>query len=284
MKSNIAPNAPGLARAVDPRYLQVAGAFAVGGAFTRVGPQKVFVPIPTVASVELPLTGGLSTAKSGKFLLDGSRVKPPLPRLRNTELLSLSSASASIASKHVAPDQPKGCLINVEVKGVKVEGGFRLKNAVLHIETEHAPGAMFPSIRLGDTGIFGMKLGKFDVTVEIDQQAFNAFPTLQTFEHAWNNKDSRISPQVSRSFLQDSAGTLHRNAAGYTMGSIVKKITCDSSLQIEPNGYTIVWPPFGKVIIGEILMGPFVRRVVLVRLKHCDIEIGGGCGGGSTWP
>jgi hypothetical protein len=68
------------------------------------------------------------------------------------------------------------------------------------------------------------------------------------------------------------------------MGSIVKKITCDSSLRIEDNGYTIVWPGFGKIIIGEILVGAFVRRVVLVRLKHCDIEIGGGCGGGSTWP
>jgi hypothetical protein len=290
MKSNIAPNASGLARAVDPRYLQVAGAFAVGGAFTRVGSQKVFVPIPTVASVELPLTGGLSTAKSGKFSLDGSRVKfPPLPKnvladLRKTQLLSLASATASIASRHVALNQPKGSLINVEVKGLKVEGGFSLKNAVLNIETEHAPGAMFPSIRLGDTGIFGMKLGKMEVKVELDLQAFNTFPTLQTFEHAWTNGDSRISRQVSNSFLRNSDGTLHRNAAGYTMGSIVKKITCDPSLQIEDNGYTIVWPPFGKVIIGEILMGPFVRRVVLVRLKHCDIEVGGGCGGGSNYP
>ena len=290
MKPNNAPKNSGLARAVDPRYLQVAGAFAVGGAFTRVGSQEVFVPIPSVASVELPLTGGLSIAKSGKFSLNGSKVKfPPLPKnilaqLRGTELLSLSSASASIASKHVALNQPKGSLINVEVKSVKVEGGFRLKNAVLNLETEHAPGAAFPSIRFGDTGIFGMKLGKLDVTVEIDHQAFNTFPTLETFESAWTNGDSRISRQVANSFLRNSDGTLHRNHAGYTMGSIVKKITCDPSLQIEDNGYTIVWPPFGKVIIGEILMGAFVRRVVLVRLKHCDIEIGGGCGGGSTWP
>jgi len=291
MKSNNAPNSSGLARQVAPRYLQIGGAFAVGGAFTRVGPEKVFVPIPSVASVELPMTGGLSIAKAPKVLLNASRAKfGPLPKsvltkLRRTQLLSVASATASCTSKHVALNQPKGCFINVIVKGVKVEGGFSLNNAVLNMETEHAPGAVFPSIRFGDkTGIFGMKLGKMKVGVELDLQAFNTFPTLETFEHAWRNGDSRISRQVANSFLRNSDGSLHRNNGGYTMGSIVKKITCDPSLEIEDNGYTIVWPGFGKVIIGEILVGAFVRRVVLVRLKHCDIEIGGGCGGGSTWP
>jgi hypothetical protein len=273
MNSNIEPNDSGLSRAVDTRYLQVAGAFAVGGAFTRVGSKKEFLPIPTLASVELPLTGGLSIAKASRVSFGGSK-----------KLLSVASASASIRSKHVAQNRPKGSSIEVLVNGVKVEGGFQLGSAVLHMDTDHAPGAVFPSIRLGDTGIFGMKLGKMEVTVEIDRRAFNTFPTLETFEHAWTNQDSKISAQVSRSFLRNNDGTLHRNAAGYTMGSIVKRIKCDPSLQIEDNGYTIVWPPFGKVIIGEILMGPFVRRVVLVRLKHCDIEIGGGCGGGSTYP
>jgi hypothetical protein len=274
MKSNIAPNAPELARAVTPRYLQVAGAFAVGGAFTRVGSKKVFLPIPTLASVELPLTGGLSIAKASRVSFGGSK-----------KLLSVASASARIESKHVAPEEPKGSVIKVDVKGVKVEGGFQLSHAALKLETEHAPGVEYPSIRLGEeTGIFGMKLGKTKVTVELNLEAFNSFPTQQTFEHALGNRHRDISPLVYNSFLRNRDGSLHRNAAGYTMGSIVRKITCDPPLQIEPDGYTIVWPPFGKVIVGEILMGAFVRRVVLVRLKHCDIEIGGGCGGGSTWP
>jgi len=64
----------------------------------------------------------------------------------------------------------------------------------------------------------------------------------------------------------------------------VKNITGVPREWIEENGYTIAWPGFGKVILGEILIGAYVRRVTLVRLKHCDIEIGGGCDGGSTWP
>src|SRR5215471_2325163 len=108
MKSNIAPNAPGLARAVTPRYLQVAGAFAVGGAFTRVGSKKLFVPIPSLASVELPLTGGLSIAKASKVSFGGSK-----------KLLAVASASARIESKHVARNRPKGNSIEVLVDRVK---------------------------------------------------------------------------------------------------------------------------------------------------------------------
>src|SRR5712671_1802125 len=98
MKSMNAPNLSALARPVDIRYLHIGGAYAVGGAFTRVGSEKVFVPIPSVASVELPLTGGLSTEKSTRFSLNASRVKfGPMARsavakLRRTQLLSVASA------------------------------------------------------------------------------------------------------------------------------------------------------------------------------------------------
>jgi hypothetical protein len=284
MKSNNASVDSELARPVDLRYLHIGGAYAVGGAFTRVGSEKVFVPIPTVASVELPLTGGLSRDKSTKFLLDGSKVKGLSAKLRRTELLSVASASAICQSKHVALNEPKGSSVNVEVKGVKVEGGFSLKSAVLNLQSDHAPRNPYPSITFGNTAIMGMMLGKTKVTIELDLAAFNSFPTLNTLEPALLRGDKKISPQVVNSFLRNSDGSLHRNQSGYTFGSIVKKITSSSPIEIEPNGYTILWPGFGKVIIGEILIGAFVRRVILVRLKHCDIEIGGGCGGGSTWP
>jgi hypothetical protein len=67
---------------------------------------------------------------------------------------------------------------------------------------------------------------------------------------------------------------------------LVKKIEgrLPDGASIEDNGYIINWPAFGKIILGEILIGPYVRRVTLVRLKHSDTEIGSGCSGGSTWP
>jgi len=284
MKSKNASDVTALSRPVDLRYLHIGGAYAVGGAFTRVGSEKVFVPIPTVASVELPLTGGLSIDKSKGFSLNASKVKGISPKLRRIPLLSVASASATCKSKHVALNEPKGSSVSVDVKGVRVEGGFSLRSAVLNLQSDHAPNDSYPSITFGNTGIVGMMLGKTKVTVELDLDAFNSFPTLNTLEPAILRGDKKISPQVVNSFLRNSDGSLHRNQSGYTFGSIVKKITSSSQIEVEENGYTIVWPGFGKVIIGEILVGAFVRRVILVRLKHCDIEIGGGCDGGSTWP
>jgi hypothetical protein len=290
MKSNFAPNTSALARQVDNRYLHIAGAFAVGGAFTRVGSEKVFVPIPTVASVELPLSGGLSIAKVPRFSLNASKVKfgpvgrVALAKLRRTRLLSVGAAKVTCKSRHVPPDQPKGTSVSVEVKGVSVEGGFSLKSGILNLDSEQARDARFPNITLGPTSITGLMLGKKKVTVELDREAFNKYPTLEALEQALGSGDKTISPQVVNSFLRNSDGSLHRNAAGYTIGSIVKRITGVPPEWIEENGYTIDWPGFGKVILGEILIGSYVRRVTLVRLKHCDIEIGGGCDGGSTWP
>jgi len=274
MKSNISSNLSDPSRPVDNRYIHISGAFAVGGAFTRVGTQKVFVPIPSVASVELPMTGGLSTAKSPRWSLG----------LRKTKLMSIAGATVTCKSKHVAPNDPKGSSVNVDVKGVNVEGVFRLKRALLNLESEHAPGNRYPSIKFGATSIEGMVLGKLKVTVELDLRAFNTFPTADTLESALLSGDKSISPGVLNSFLRNSDGSLHRSQGGYSLGSIVKKITGVPREWIEENGYTIVWPGFGKVILGEILISPSVRRVTLVRLKHCDIEIGGGCDGGSGWP
>src|SRR5436190_22326787 len=92
------PLAP--ARPVERRYLHMAGAFAAGGIFNRVGQDvPIDLPIPTVASVELPMVGGLSTAAAKKSLLDCSEVKfPPMPKdvlakLRQTQLLAVDSAT-----------------------------------------------------------------------------------------------------------------------------------------------------------------------------------------------
>ena len=236
------------------------------------------------------MTGGLSTAKASRFSLDGSKVplgpmaKATLAKLRQTVLLSIVSATATCKSRHVALDQPKGSTVNVEVKGVRVEGGFSLKSAVLNLQSDHPRDQRFPAITFGDTSIAGLKLGKLNVTVEFDLDSFNSFPTLEAFEPALLRGDKKISPRVAKSFLRNTDGSLHRNEAGYTFGSIVKNITGVPREWIEENGYTIDWPGFGKVILGEILVGAYVRRVTLVRLKHCDIEISGGCDGGSTWP
>jgi len=295
MKSNnpLHPSAP--SRTVESHYVHIGSAYAAGGAFTRVGhtsgeSEAIDVAIPTVASVELPRVGGHSTIKIPKWSLDCSKVKfRPMPRaalskLRQTKLIDVSSASATCKSTPDVPDQPRQSFVTVEAKGIRVNGGFSLKSGVLNLKSVHPRDQQYPSITFGPTQLTGLKLGKLAVTVQFDLDAFNQFPTSKALESALNSGDKRISPRVVKSFLRRNDGSLHRNAEGYAIGTIVKSITGVPPEWIEADGYTISWPGFGKVILGEVLIGDNVRRATLIRLKHSDIEILGGLDGGSSWP
>ncbi|MBZ5632063.1 MAG: hypothetical protein LAO55_02950 [Acidobacteriia bacterium] len=274
----------------DKRYLHIAGAFGVGGRLTKIGNVPINLPIETVAAAHLPMVGGRSEA-AGKLSIDGGDVKfgridaKLIKTLKKMDLLSVGSARSLAESDAAGPDGPFVSRTISEVSNVAVADGFSLRSCVLNMTSTQAAGEMFPSITLGKkTSIVGLKLGKLSAKVTLDLDTFNRFPTQAAFlAECQKNGNLRQSPFSS--FLTDApAASLHRNASGYVIGSLVKKIEGLPDGMIEDNGYIINWPPFGKIIVGEILIGPYVRRVTLVRLKHSDTEIGSGCSGGSTWP
>lgn len=279
------------ARPTRRRYIHIGGAFAAGGFFTRVGQDvSIDVAVPTVASVELPMVGGVSTATAKKFSLDCSKVKfgqmpkDVLSKLRQTELIAVDSAATSCRSIRAGRDEPHRSATSVDVKGVRIDGGLSLKRALLNLQSEHPRNETYPRITFGQTEITGLRLGKFNVTVELDLDIFNKFPTLELLEPALLQRKKGVTAGVANSFLRDTDGGLFRNSSGYTVGSIVKSITGVPKGWIEEDGYTINWPGFGKVILGEIIVGAYLRRITLVRLQHSCLEISGGCDGGSTWP
>jgi hypothetical protein len=291
MKAKNPSDSPAPARPARRRYIHIGGAFAAGGYFNRVGKDvPIDVSVPTVASVELPMGGGVSTATAKKYSVDCSKVKfGPTPKdvlakLRRTQLLGVDSAATSCRSIRAVADEPHRSATSVDVKGIKVDGGFSLKRALLNLQSEHPRDQKYPRISFGPTEITGLKLGKLNVTVELDLETFNKYPTLELLESALAERDKNVSSRVANSFLRQADGGLYRNASGYTMGSIVKGIKGVPEEWIEEDGYTIKWPGFGKVILGQIIVGAYLRRVTLVHLRHSCIDIGGGCSGGSTWP
>ena len=291
MKANNPSASSAPARATRRRYIHIGGAFAAGGYFNRVGMDvPIDVVVPTVASVELPMGGGLSTATAKKFSVDCSKVKfgsmpkDALAKLRKTQLIAIDSAATTCQSIRSTGDEPHRSATSVDVKGVKVDGDLSLKRVLLNLQSEHPRDQKYPRITFGPTEIAGLKLGKFKVTVELDLETFNKFPTLELLEPALVQRDKGVSASVANSFLRQADGSLYRNASGYAIGSIVKSIKGVPQEWIEEDGYTINWPGFGKIVLGEILVNAYLRRVTLVHLRHSCVDIGGGCDGGSTWP
>lgn len=275
----------------DRRYLHIAGAFGVGGRLTKIGDVPIDLPIETVAPAHLPMVGGRSES-IGKLIIDGRHIPSGkvsakiLDDLKKRELLSVGSARSLAESDPPAPDRPFVSRTISEVSKVDVADGFSLEHCELHMTSSQALSAPFPSVTLGKATIDGLRLGGHPLQVHLDTDSFNSLPTqIEFLAHCSKNGALRDAPFST--FLKDDAkGRLHQNQSAYIVGSMVKKIEgrLPDGASIEDNGYIINWPAFGKIILGEILIGPYVRRVTLVRLKHSDTEIGSGCSGGSTWP
>jgi hypothetical protein len=168
-----------------------------------------------------------------------------------------------------------------EVRSVRVDAFF-LKYGLLNLATSHDPKASHqPTITFGPTEITGLKMGGKELKITLDTASLNKYPTFSTFEAA--HEAGKLPKTISRSFVRE--GRLLKNASNYLVGSIVSKIEgLPEGITPEEDGYTITWPGFGKLILGEIIVGPYVRRVTLVRLKHSDTEIASGCSGGSSYP
>jgi hypothetical protein len=275
-----------------PRYLHIVGAFAAGGVLSDLHPSlSAFkLPVHAVAPVHLPMAGGTSEAKASKVLVHGKKVKfgkidrKLLNQLKKKKLISMASAYSLAQTGHNVQGQPFTSKTVSEIKTVQVCDDVTLKYGVLNLESSHdTANSLHPHITFGKTDIVGLKLGKYNLKLTIDVAPFNQYPTLEGFENAFNNDPAFRAAMAPRMVLDRTTGGLHKNPSGYVVGSIVKSVTGlppDATL----DGFIIDWPKVGKIVLGEVLMGPYVRRVTLLRLKKACTEYGSGCSGGSTYP
>jgi hypothetical protein len=280
------------------RYLHIGGAFGAGGTVYQIKSDPrlklaksdvdVYVHIHAIAAAHLPMAGGKSEAKAGRTSHDARKVKfPELPAaalrsLRATELISVGSAYSLAHTEPEVAGKPIVSHTMSEVKSVRLAGGLSLRYGLLNLQSSHAPGQPHPDITFGKTEITGLKLGKSELKITLDLDTFNRYSTLAAFETAFQGNTALRSALSPRMLLSGTA--LHKNPSGYVVGSIVKSIEGLPKDATQLDGYTIFWPPVGRIVLGEILMGPYIRRVTLLRVKENCTEVGSGCSGGSTLP
>ena len=263
------------------RYLHISGAFALGGTFTHVAP-GVDVQIPTVAPVHLPMAGGISEAKVKKVSLNCKKVKfgpidrKLLSKLKKRELFSIGSAYTLCKSEPESSGMPYRNNCVSEISSLRLGDKVFLKHSLLKMQSSHDPAqTRFPQITFDTkTEIKGLKLGRSELKITLDLETLNRYPTLEELENAFKN-DPKVRARLTPRFLVDPAtGGFYRNPSGYVIGSMVEKIEGLPS-DASYSGYTVSWPPFGNLILGEMTITPYMRRVALIRFTYSD---GSGCG------
>jgi hypothetical protein len=235
------------------------------------------------------MAGGHSEVKAGKTSLNCGKVdfgnisRQKLAQLRAIELVSAGSGYALSHSEPEAPGKPFGCRTVVQIKSLKIVGGLSLKHGLVTMMSSHDTAkTTHPHITFGETVISGLKLGKSELKITLDIETFNKYPTLQGFEEAWQ-KDPKLRAKLSKRFVTDG-DKLHKSAAGYVVGSIVKSIEGLPKDAELLDAYTINWPPIGRITVGEVFMAPFLRRISLLRFQERCGCGGSGCVGGMPYP
>lgn len=233
------------------------------------------------------MVGGKSEASASGVLVKGrdAGVASLTPELMEKELFSIGSANSLVQSDTLVEGGPAGSRTVMEVKSLSIAGGeVSIDLCRLMMRSVHDRQSEYPRMDLEGTDIVGLRLGNHLVELTLDLDPFNRYPTLADLEQDFRSNPA-IQQALSPRFVVDpKTGGFYRNKSGYVVGSILKSVKGlppDATLE---NGYTINWRSFGKIIIGEVFMGNYVRRATLVRIVHSDGDIGSGCTGGSWYP
>lgn len=276
---------------VERRYIFIGGGSAAGGWLTNLGPDKnIDIAIPTVAPVHVPMVGGFSEASVANYSfrctesqLGKIKRKAAFPLL-GKEFLYIGSAAISSTAGPELPGKPRVVKTLGQGRSIRIDERIFVDEVSFSIESSQAVGAPTPTIKI-EAKFPTLTLDGYTVDIEVDTKPINNAATQADLEKALKSKSTPSSLRRTLP-IDPKTGGLLRNSSNYTILSFVKSIRgkLPPGASVEPNGYTIDWPGFGKIILGEVLITPYMRRVSTFRIKHSDLEGPDGCGGGSDWP
>lgn len=256
---------------------------AIGGRLQT--PVEQFVP--TVTPVSLPGVGGLTTASSEGFTFE--------------DIVSCSSANTRVTSADHGSDGSATILVTAAVTDLNILEVFSAKRIVTQL-TLTIPGDG------GDIGVCtlgsayeGVRIGGVPCHLKLTQglQRLDRTPEGRSRSLTWSDvrqvgrtqAEALISSFKGRNdndayqWAQKKYGWLTAEPAPGTAKALCSLIDgLESSDSVGCHGHVIEIPHFGRIILGELLVGREYARLIGVRADlGCTISGGitAACGGGS---
>jgi hypothetical protein len=272
----------------DPKPFVFHGhAIGVGAHFHRLNEHTgLDLPVPTLGTSVLARTGGVSQSTASNYLLAVREpVKKQLLAVRNVD----TSARGYVKGSYYQTD------ISTKVEHSTWAERVHFELLSLRMETTHNGTDEYPKITIHDIQIKGLELGSETATVEIDEEPFRSAGTMKEIQDFWTAQSDAYRNANAHRFLT-VPGNIAQLAIhhGHFVCSVVSKITLSNAGSDRPHmtsdGHTITWDDpndqsvgFGKIILGEILIGESDRRITLARMQMgCPVGGSGSGGEGSS--
>jgi len=227
------------------RYMYAGHAIGVGAQFHRLDEaENLNHVVPTLGASVIPVTGGRSQAHADTFRFE---VRKPRRRC----LLAVDRVDSSVEGRERR--RRFETELSVDVVGLEVVEMLYIDLVRLHLFSSRSSSSE-PVVTTQGNRIEGMRLGSVEARVTIDDEPLTATGT----ENQLLN------------YHQQRAQSLPKYG-DYYQCSIVKNIQLIGSEQDKQgmsvvDGHIIVWKGFGRIILGEVHVKGYDRRLTLVRL------------------
>jgi hypothetical protein len=247
-----------------PRVLTDGRAVALGGYIHRVNDNVIRqnLSMPS-ASASL---GGSAESNRGPYSFS--------PSPADDKVIAFDSATMKTWHER-ADNGPRGETETVHatssISGMSVGKRLFLDRASAYLKTVYHAGDAQPTITPVEARLDGLVIDGVRFSVKLGTDPVTRYGTCDQFHHACMH-DTGFNEAHGNQVL-----SLRDGPPGGPAGkacfvySLVDRITWEGKLpegaEVSEDSHVIVWPDFGTVILGEMLISDFSRRLTMMRLE-----------------
>ena len=257
-----------------------ANAYGFGGRITAPFDK----PIPVQAATVLPEVGGFGTNCVENFNFEN--------------IFRFDSARVTVAGSFGQKEGEKphySTMAQSVVEGLNILNIVTIDRIVSQITSQHDefPGQEARIIPFG-TQIQGLRVGGMEIPVKLDLDFFAEHPTYSSYEEAHEERersrwsdigDGDLPEHIKKAFgcffHKSEQKPPARRPGSLIQSSIVQPIHIDNNKFVKAYGHIIEIEQFGKVILGEIFIGPDLKRINMIRLELGCPTVGRSSAGGA---
>lgn len=268
---------------IDSRYISRAQAIGAAAAVNRIDTTTgLDHQAPAAAHSSLPPNGGRAEAMVENY--SHSVDKP-----RFLKILGLRHAKSRVESKGDGNGGNVSHSYTI-VHDYALLDQLTAAEIETQLQTEHPGNSPEAMIRPVGNRLVGLKLDGHEVHVELDEKLFQEAGTKDLLRKRFEG-DSELRNKQAWRFSADAGAITIPEYKGYYVCSLVKSVEWGGKPHpdVTIDGYTLRWKGFGRIYLGELLVGEGTRSLTMIRAKMGSPVDGSGSGGsvdqqGATMP
>jgi hypothetical protein len=268
-------------KSMDGRVFLYRGfAVGLGGTLTR--------PFQDVvdgrASVALPIVGGYTAGRIENY--------------RFHELISIKEVRTYTTGSQ-SRDGAYNTVVSATMEGLNIADFITADAVVGRLSSRHAPDGAEPEIVTTGSTFYNLRIGGHQVDVDLDHHLFGELDTYSALRDRFE-RDDEFQELAQRRFMwttppeklpagfATSVPLPNRSgwpeSRGMVPCNLVKNINCDAP-EVERYGHILCVPQVGYIILGELFVSQYARRLTMMRLVlgspveaslcGCDVETDG---------